>query len=102
VRVNRDKVESASRTIRPGDVLTIALESGVKVLRVEAPGARRGPATAARLLYVDLSPPAAPRADRSASGGPRPTKRGRRTYDAERQSALGRDIFSRDDDGRGN
>ena len=41
----------------PGDVLTIALRSGVRVLEVVDAGSRRGPAPEARLLYDDLSPP---------------------------------------------
>ncbi|MFL1876543.1 RNA-binding S4 domain-containing protein, partial [Hansschlegelia beijingensis] len=36
--------------------LTVALEQTVRVLRVAALGARRGPATEARTLYDDLSP----------------------------------------------
>ncbi len=59
VRVNRDKIDNASRAVRIGDVLTIALDSGVRVLRIQALGERRGPAAEARLLYDDLTPPAA-------------------------------------------
>ena len=54
VRVNRDKISDPSRPVRPGDVLTIALDRGVLVWRVLALGDRRGPAVEARLLYVDL------------------------------------------------
>ena len=100
VRINRDKNDSASKSIRAGDVLTIALEAGVRVLRVASPGARRGPPEEARLLYVDLSPQPAPRAaDEARPGGARPTKRDRRTFEALReQAASSRDIFSPDDD----
>ena len=79
VRVNRDKIDAASRQIRPGDVLTVALERQVRVLKVLAPGVRRGPAPEAQLLYEDLTP-AAP--VRPPSGGERPTKRNRRAIDA--------------------
>jgi ribosome-associated heat shock protein Hsp15 len=48
VRVNR------ARTVKPGDVLTIALVRGVLVWRVLALGDRRGPAVEARALYDDL------------------------------------------------
>ena len=58
VRVNRDKIDSASRNIRVGDVLTISLDAGIRVLRVQALGHRRGPAEEARQLYEDLTPPA--------------------------------------------
>lgn len=83
VRVNREKNDSASRLIRAGDVLTIALESGVRVLRVVALGERRGPAPAARLLYEDLTPPepTSTRAPPPLRVGPRPTKRDRRVLD---------------------
>src|SRR5690606_23820911 len=57
VRVNRERNESASRPVRPGDVLTVALDAGIRVLRIVALGSRRGPASEARLLYEDLSPP---------------------------------------------
>ncbi len=81
VRVNRAKNDSASRPVKPGDVLTISLRSGVRVLRIVDGGTRRGPASEARLLYEDLAPPvpsrdAGPGADLSA--GMRPSKRDRR------------------------
>jgi ribosome-associated heat shock protein Hsp15 len=51
----------------------------VRVLRVVAAGERRGPATEARALYQDLTPPdEAPAAARLADGSGRPTKRERR------------------------
>lgn len=87
VRVNREKNDSASRIVRAGDTLTIAFEAGVRVLRVLAPGARRGPASEASLLYDDLSPPPLPRTVRQTPpgartpGSGRPTKRERRAID---------------------
>ncbi len=57
VRVNRDKIDQPSRAVKPGDVLTIALDRGVLVWRVLAPGLRRGPAAEARTLYEDLGAP---------------------------------------------
>ena len=94
VRVNRERNDSASRPIRVGDVLTVALESGVRVLKVAALGDRRGPAPEARLLYEDLSPPPEPGLVETAGAraGPRPEKRDRRRLDAFRAS--GRDVFS--------
>lgn len=84
VRVNRERNESASRPLKVGDVLTVALESGVKVLKVEALGERRGPAPEARLLYEDLTPPAEPGAAPAGRVGARPSKRDRRQLDAFR------------------
>ncbi|MEM8797563.1 MAG: RNA-binding S4 domain-containing protein [Pseudomonadota bacterium] len=57
VRINREKVASASRTIKIGDVLTIAVHNKIRILKVQAIGSRRGPASEAALLYDDLSPP---------------------------------------------
>jgi len=78
-------------------VLTIAVEAGVRVLKVVGPGVRRGPPTEARLLYEDLSPPAppAPLAERDRGAG-RPTKRDRRALDGFRGSPD--DDFSRNGD----
>jgi ribosome-associated heat shock protein Hsp15 len=82
VRVNRQKNDSAARQVKVGDVLTIAFDAGVRVLKVAALGSRRGPAVEARMLYEDLSPPppAAPVAERQAGTG-RPTKRDRRAFE---------------------
>ena len=40
--------------VKPGDVLTIALDRTVRVLRVVAFSERRGDANAARVLYEEL------------------------------------------------
>lgn len=84
VRINRERAEKPSQTVRPGDVLTVVVGGRVRVLKVLAPGDRRGPASEARLLYEDLSPPPAP-ADPAPgvrdTGAGRPTKRDRRAID---------------------
>jgi len=49
--VNGVRAEQPSRQIKAGDVLTIALERQVIVVRVRDTGTRRGPAPEARLLY---------------------------------------------------
>lgn len=87
VRLNREKIDQPARAIRPGDVLTVTLERGVGVYRVLAGGTRRGPASEARTLYEELTPPAAPyRAAATArpAGTGRPTKKERRDLDAWR------------------
>jgi ribosome-associated heat shock protein Hsp15 len=57
VRINRAKVAKPAQAVRPNDVLTIVIRGRVQVIRVVAPGARRGPPAEARLLYELLSPP---------------------------------------------
>ncbi|GLK78233.1 hypothetical protein GCM10008171_34870 [Methylopila jiangsuensis] len=54
VRVNGRRTTAPGRGVRTGDVLTIALESTVRVLRVADLGARRGPPSEARGLFVEL------------------------------------------------
>jgi ribosome-associated heat shock protein Hsp15 len=63
VRVNRDKVREASRLVRRGDVLTLGLKRGVRVIRVLAIAERRDSFKEARLLYEEEASPA-------NSGGP--------------------------------
>jgi ribosome-associated heat shock protein Hsp15 len=93
VRVNRSKTGDPSDPVRLDDVLTIALESGVRVLRVRDLGSRRGPPAEARLLYIDLAPPAEKPVDPPRVGA-RPTKRDRRALDSIREVSDG---FSDDD-----
>ena len=86
VRINGARVDAASRPVRPGDVLTIALDSRVRVLKVLGQAERRGSADDARLLFEDLSPaPVRTEADPPAGvrdpGSGRPTKRERRQID---------------------
>jgi ribosome-associated heat shock protein Hsp15 len=62
VRINGIRAGAPAKPVKPGDVLTIALERTVRVLRVVGLGTRRGPAPEAQALYDDLSPPPPPRA----------------------------------------
>ncbi len=57
VRINRQPTDKAHARLRVGDVLTLPLGSGVRVIRVSALAARRGPATEARLLYEEIVDP---------------------------------------------
>ena len=81
IRVNREKTDTRSRGLKIGDVLTIGLPGSVRVLRVAAFAARRGPAPEARLLYEDLSPPADPDAPRP----PAPADRSNRPFGRDRR-----------------
>lgn len=90
VRLNGDRVTASSRPVKIGDVLTVALGAGMKILKVQGLSERRGGAPDAQALYEDLSPPPAPRepeeppvAVREAGSG-RPTKRERRALEKMR------------------
>lgn len=98
LRVNGQKAQKTAQPVGPGDVLTIALGAGVRVVRVLAIGVRRGPASEAQTLYEDLTEPAAPSPaapaqtapvyeNRHGDGG-RPTKRDRRKIAAVRSGEL--------------
>ena len=49
--MNGTRAEQPARQVKTGDVLTIALDRKVLVLKVLLPGERRGPASEAQLLY---------------------------------------------------
>jgi ribosome-associated heat shock protein Hsp15 len=84
VRVNGGRIDAASKTVRAGDVVTVALDRGVRVLKVKGFADRRGSADAAQSLYEDLGPSRAnsdpPSAVRDPGSG-RPTKQNRRALD---------------------
>ena len=54
VRINGVRETSPGHAVKPGDVLTIALDRAVRVMRVTGFSERRGDAAAARVLYEDL------------------------------------------------
>ena len=56
VKINTARVSTPSQTVIADDVLTITLERQIKILKIIAPGTRRGPAPEARQLYEDLTP----------------------------------------------
>lgn len=60
VRIDGERATKAHAAIRPGHVLTFPQARDIRVVRVTALGARRGPPAEARTLYEDLAPPKAP------------------------------------------
>jgi ribosomal 50S subunit-recycling heat shock protein len=54
VRVNGQRIDAASRAVKAGDVVTVALDRVIRVLKVLGFSDRRGGAEAARVLYQDL------------------------------------------------
>jgi ribosome-associated heat shock protein Hsp15 len=56
VRLNARRIETPAKPVGPGDVLTIALEHRVRVLKILAAGTRREGFSQAAQLFEDLSP----------------------------------------------
>ncbi len=59
VRINGVRETSPGHAVKPGDVITIGLDRGVRLMKVIGFSERRGDAKAARALYEDLNPPSA-------------------------------------------
>jgi ribosome-associated heat shock protein Hsp15 len=96
VRLNGVRIDAASRAVKPGDVVTVALDRTVRVLRVIGFAERRGDAQAARAIAEDLTPaprgPSEPQPSPPALREPgtgRPTKRDRRELDRLREGEDG-------------
>ena len=63
VRINGQKTKKPGHVLRAGDVLTFPQGDRIRLIRVLALGERRGPATEAQELYLDMdaqTPDAAP------------------------------------------
>ena len=56
VRINGVRETAPGHAVKAGDVLTIALDRSVRVLKVVGFSERRGDAPSARVLYEDLQP----------------------------------------------
>src|SRR5262249_32846883 len=86
VRINGVRCDASSRPVRPDDVITVALDSHVRILKVLGYAERRGSSDVARTLFEDLTPPPQPKPEVPAAGARddgsgRPTKRERRQID---------------------
>ena len=55
VRVNGEREKAPGHAIKIGDVITVALDRTVRVLKVTDFNERRGDAASARVLYEELS-----------------------------------------------
>ncbi len=69
VRINGRRVDAPSRAVRPGDVVTVALDRAVRVVKVLAFAERRGSADDARALCEALEPPPPPATERLRGAG---------------------------------
>jgi len=56
IRVDGRRIERAHAAIRSGNVLSLALNGRVRVIRIDALPMRRGPAPEAQACYTDLAP----------------------------------------------
>lgn len=89
VRINGTKSAKPAARVGPGDTLTFAQGDDIRVVRIIAPGARRGPAAEAQALYDDLTPiKDSPATGRQNRVGKRPTKKDRRDLEQTRRPPL--------------
>jgi ribosome-associated heat shock protein Hsp15 len=56
VRLNKVRMSKAGHAVKPGDVLTVAIGTQIRVLKVKDVANRRGPYAEAVKLYDDLVP----------------------------------------------
>lgn len=89
IRINDREGVKPHHPVKPDDVLTFPLGRHIRIIKILALGARRGPAPEAQALYEDLSPPPRredgdkadnPETGRELGAG-RPTKAERRAID---------------------
>ncbi len=86
VRVNGNRVLKPAQAISPGDILTFPQGRIIRVVRIEALGTRRGPASEAQELYTDLTERQDKKPDNPGfEGKGRPTKKERRALDLSRR-----------------
>jgi ribosome-associated heat shock protein Hsp15 len=55
IRINSRRIDRAHAPVKPGETITLMINDRVRILRIEALPARRGPPTEARAGYVDLA-----------------------------------------------
>jgi ribosome-associated heat shock protein Hsp15 len=55
VRVNGTRIDAPGRMVHAGDVVTVALERCVRVLKVQGFRERRGPAGSGESLYEEMA-----------------------------------------------
>ena len=93
VRLNGERVSANSQPVKTSDVLTIALDRHIRIMKVMGFAERRGDATDAAKLFEDLTPKPEPGASVAAASGARdpgagrPTKQERRAIDRLQEGA---------------
>lgn len=88
VRLNGQKFTKAKTPVVVGDVLTFPQANNIRIAKVLGFNIRRGPASEAQLLYLDMTPPPEEiqkieksKVARRDKGSGRPTKTERRATD---------------------
>lgn len=90
VRINRARIVKPSATVAAGDVVTVAAGARVRVLKVVAPGVRRGPPSEAQTLFEDLTPSATQAGRKAGPSGASTDQTGREAEEAGALSAVPR------------
>ena len=54
IRINRQTTDKAHAKLRPGDVLTVPVRGEVRVVKILALAARRGPPAEAAMLFEEM------------------------------------------------
>lgn len=89
VRVDGSRVSKPSHALRAGVTLTFPQARQIRVIRVDALAARRGPAPEAQTLYTDLTPNAEDRpAQAHIERTGRPSRNDRRNARLSKRSLL--------------
>jgi ribosome-associated heat shock protein Hsp15 len=93
VRLNGERAKAA-QNVRPGDEVRARISGFDRILKIAALGVKRGSASVAAELFVELTPPPPPRETVAAvpvrdRGAGRPTKRDRR--EIERLRGIGQE-----------
>ncbi len=57
MRINQVPTSKSHSRIKVGDILTFGKNDRIRVIEIKALAVRRGPASEAQNLYIDLSPP---------------------------------------------
>ena len=55
MRLNRVRITKSGHALKEGDILTLTLYSGVRVIKVLGAAERRGPASVAQGLYEEIA-----------------------------------------------
>src|SRR5258708_16523217 len=72
VRINGARIDASSRPVRPGDVVTVALDRNARVLKVIGYAERRRSAAPLRALFEDITSPPPPRHEPPRANPPTP------------------------------